>query len=495
MSSLTTEYTEVGRSSMGTSYSQTYYQIIYAKYSRTEAQRKALKSTLWVKVVASNTGTHQHMAYGYWVGTLTGSLNTSYQVYGQVYGDAPLTAYEGSIEITHSSDGTASVTVGAYGLDGPLPHNPSSISSVTYSLPTIVLNPTISINGSGASSSNRLTMLNSQTSMSINLGNTQGASTSISINGTSLATFTGDGSKTISIPIGVWNASPNNDNADFALTASNSNGSASTTAYLNLSSSIGPTISSVTLSGTNQFSGLNLTGYSIPVITTSANTNNDYGATITKYELRNLTGAPTGILPKQITSSFTGTLPFNATSVSATIRVYDSRGHYADHSSNTLTVKNYTEPVLNVTGQRCTQSGTINEEGRYIKITATYSVTSVKNGSTEKNSATLQYSKDGNNWTNISHSGLSGTATVIVGTYETTESGIIYVRLVDGIPKTNTSLIQVTPAFTTVSFHNGGKGVAIGQVATQNGFHSYMKSYFHDGIYINNTLVLYDDGQ
>ena len=48
---------------------------------------------------------------------------------------------------------------------------------------------------------------------------------------------------------------------------------------------------------------------------------------------------------------------------------------------------------------------------------------------------------------------------------------------------------NLTPAYVTESLLAGGKGVTFGQVATEEGLHSYMKSEFHDDLNSKNINV------
>lgn len=85
------------------------------------------------------------------------------------------------------------------------------------------------------------------------------------------------------------------------------------------------------------------------------------------------------------------------TSVSISCSVTDSRGR-SNSSSGTITVKPYNRPrISTISAVRCDASGTQSKTGSYGKVVFSAAITSLKNGSTEKNIASyeVQYRESG----------------------------------------------------------------------------------------------------
>lgn len=176
------------------------------------------------------------------------------------------------------------------------------------------------------------------------------------------------------------------------------------------------------------------------------------------------------------TSEFTtGLLIENNEALEFKTTVTDSRGRSAT-DSQFISVLEYTPPtILNAKVERCNSDGTLADNGTYGKAIIEYNISEI-NGLNNK-VIKVTY---GDIVKEIA-------LTEFNGTYEFEElfSGLetngTYNFLFELIDLFDTVPYNVTlpPAFVTRSFLNGGKGISLGQVATEEGFHSYMDSEFH----------------
>ena len=154
-----------------------------------------------------------------------------------------------------------------------------------------------------------------------------------------------------------------------------------------------------------------------------------------------------------------------ATKISATVK--DGRGRSGSNSV-TLDVLAYTAPIVSLlTVHRCDQDGTENEQGNYVKVTFSATVTNLngKNKPTYK----LRYkSADASGYTEVTLNGLASTYTVTK--YD-------YIFAADGNSSHDVEIIvsdnhgtagratSASTAFTLMNWHESGTGMAIGKVS------------------------------
>lgn len=163
----------------------------------------------------------------------------------------------------------------------------------------------------------------------------------------------------------------------------------------------------------------------------------------------------------------------------------DSRGRSVS-DSKIIDIIDYLTPTISMCKiERCNADGTLNEEGTYGKATVEYKISPVNN----LNDKILK----------VSYGGTTKTATLTdyEGTYtftelfyglETNASYNFEFKVIDTfeeIPQTYT----LAPSFVTISKLAGGRGVTFGQVATEEGLHSYMDTNFHKNSKVKNISV------
>lgn len=509
MATLTTEWQEVASSNKRFTYGGVTYDFTFkidAKYSRTETQRLNKKSTIYTRLrsIKNSAGT----VYSDARPSFSLSYAPTRTATGRwTYATETITTSEG-VEVSHDTNGNFSATLTATISDsswGSLSHS----FNTSVSIPQIILNPTIEINGPGGPDGGYLIMTNTDKNVNVTLTNAVKSTTiyfkvyngSTEVKSYSRATGKTSGTFNVSIPIDAWNYITDRDNTNLCrLVATNNDGTGQCLCRIQLDESTKPTISSVVISGTNPSSasdlGSNLVrGITIPKITTTANP--VYSSPIVRYELLAFTGYD-GALPKNITQTYNGTKPYNALSVTATVRVYDNRNHYQDYTTSAVSVVDYSFPVLNCYVKRCDKNGVLDENGTFGKLFTHIEISPIRVGSENKNVRILKYSLDnGEHWVPITTSSYTQDIETKIGTGETGPFNVtgtydILVHIEDIANKTETKL-QIVPSFTTVSLHSGGKGVSVGRIATADELQVYMQTHINNGLYIDDTLVLWEE--
>lgn len=165
--------------------------------------------------------------------------------------------------------------------------------------------------------------------------------------------------------------------------------------------------------------------------------------------------------------------------------VTDSRGHTSATKTLAYTVQAYSRPsISNITISRCNSSGTVTNDGTILKYSFTGAISSVKNGSTEKNSATFRIrwklktatSWGSNDYKNIS-TNFSGTFS---GTITTNQAGTavsfsasnsydIQVQAIDAFETVSMDR-EIGTGFDLLNFNAGGTALAIGKMSETSDF-------------------------
>ena len=169
----------------------------------------------------------------------------------------------------------------------------------------------------------------------------------------------------------------------------------------------------------------------------------------------------------------------------ATTTVTDSRGRTAT-DNQTIEVVDYSTPTISMCKvERCNADGTLNEEGTYGKATIEYKISPINNLN-DKN-ISVSYGSVTRTATPTLYEGIYTFEEVFYG-IETNASYNFEFKVKDTfeeIPQTYT----LAPSFVTISKLAGGRGVTFGQVATEEGLHSYMDTNFHKNSKVKNISI------
>lgn len=168
-----------------------------------------------------------------------------------------------------------------------------------------------------------------------------------------------------------------------------------------------------------------------------------------------------------------------------TTTVTDSRGRSVS-DSQTIKVVDYSTATISMCKvERCNADGTLNEEGTYGKATAEYKISPINN----LNEKILKVSY-GATTKEVTLTDYEGTYT-FTELFEGLETNASY-NFEFMIKDTFEEIPQIyilAPSFVTISKLAGGRGVTFGQVATEEGLHSYMDTNFHKNSKVKNISI------
>lgn len=297
-------------------------------------------------------------------------------------------------------------------------------------------------------------------------------------------------SKTYTFPESLISSFPNNAKPSIVVNCASSNGtSCSTTVYLTVPDSYVPTFTYTIEEGYPAPVGLDswVQNQSKMVVTITGE--GVAGSTIKNYSTK-VNGST------YTTNSFTTSELKNSGTQSISITVTDSRGRQASQEISYEVIPYHIPTLSSYEIIRCLEDGTNDNEGTFGKIKFTYSIAPLeKSGSNynEKqimvqNSETAYIFND--EYGNLpEYSGTIEMTTDLFSGLSTASKHEFTFYISDYYNNKIPYTFIMSPSFTTVSKLAGGKGVSIGQVATEEGFHSHMDTYFHNKVYKKNETT------
>ena len=219
-----------------------------------------------------------------------------------------------------------------------------------------------------------------------------------------------------------------------------------------------------------------------------------------KYDANGGTGAPGqqtktyGVTLKLSTTKPTRT-NYNflgwGTSPDSTTVAYQAGADYTNNAAITLYAiweLAYVKPrVTNLTADRCTSAGVLDDDGTYIKIEFDWATDKAISG-TESYIQWLCSDLDGSigRYKLTTLTGTSGSVSVVVGSnaIDTEYSWNITVYIKDEIDE-ETFHVVLPSAYYMMDFKDGGTGVSIGETATYDGFAVNMDTIFRKQVAVN----------
>ena len=189
----------------------------------------------------------------------------------------------------------------------------------------------------------------------------------------------------------------------------------------------------------------------------------------------------------------TGTITSSGTlTISTTVK--DKRGR-SGTASTTRSALEYNAPaVTKLAVKRCNQDGTTNDQGNYVQVTYSGTVTSLNS----KNSAAyvLKYKKTSDSaYTSVTLSAHAGKYSVTNATYmfaaDNSFSYNVQLVITDDF-STTTKTTSASTGFTIINFLASGLGIALGKVAELAGYLDIgFKSMFRDKVVVINDQSIY----
>ena len=252
---------------------------------------------------------------------------------------------------------------------------------------------------------------------------------------------------------------------------------------INVPSSVVPTFSSLSIArvdnGVPSAWGLYVRGKSKATLTINGAAGT-YGSTISKYVIEG--GGYSGTSNKLTTGTLndSGTNTFTAT-------ITDSRGRTATKTV-TCSVVDYESPKINsFIAVRCNSAGTETDEGTYVKVTPNLTYSSVNSKNTL--SAVVAYKTAAATSWSSNTTVTSGKSTIIGGGAISVNSSYQFRLTISDAFSSSVITVTVPTAATTLDFKKGGKGVAIGKVAENDGFEVDWTSTFNKNLVAKNGII------
>lgn len=456
-----------------------YWKIYYEqsvedkKLLRTKIIVDYYKQTYWDGTSLGIAATTNSNAYinGTSIGTISLTTNESNGEGTQLAKKGSKTTY-----IYHNKDGTGSFTFRgtAFGL---------GTSTSTYNLPKIIVGTEIS------NDSTNENYIDLGTDVTFTLkpltGQVEANKLYYKINDVEhvINESTTETSVKYSFPVDIITNYPNNEKISLNIYCKNlvSNVETMTTVYLKLPSSYVPTASlSIEDAMENKPEILkDLWIKSKSKVKGTITANGVKGSTIKSY-LSSLSD-----FNQQYTSNPFTTQPLSvAGNRTITSKVTDTRERSVEVTKE-INVIDYNKPTFaSLSVKRCLEDGTISESGTCAKLICKYSISSIENLNTKSLSVKL----DDENAVDIPLTEYSGEISKVV--FDNINQANSY-----NITATLSDLFENIPqkfilgiAYKTRSLRVGGKGIAFGQIATEDGFHDYMGATFHNGLEVVGNL-------
>ncbi len=399
--------------------------------------------------------------------------------------NSPITIFNQNISIGHNNDGSKTLVLGL-----SISHNQfnSSPTNVEFrcNLKTIPRASSFTLSSSnvnaGASITGSISRANSSFKHDVYLG--------FGNNQWKLASNV-DTSFSATIPMETLNQIPNAIKGQGNIRVVTKNGSSevgqkAVNFFISAPSNIIPSYSSLTIArvdnGVPSNWGVYVKGKSKAKLTING-ASGVHGSTINKYEISGGGYSTTG-------SSFTTDVLNTAGTITFTGVITDSRGRTATKTVNCSVVDYFSPSVPEFFIGRCNSSGTLTDEGTYVKVKAVLKYASVSSKNTI--SARVEYkTKSSTTWTNAG-SITSGKEVVIGGGKIDANTSYDIRLVVQDAFETVIVPMTIPTATTTLDFRNGGMGIAIGKVAEKDGLEVAWDSNFLRTLKVNGNDVYHN---
>ena len=368
--------------------------------------------------------------------------------------------------VNHASDGSKSLTISAvFNIRATLSgtYYGSITASATITLDSIPRASSVSAANATMGSATSISISRASSSFTHTLTYTFGSATG------TIVTKTTATSVSWTPPVSLASQIPKAVTGTCTITCTTYNGSTNIgsktcTLTLTVPASVKPTITSLTAA---RVDGDVPSSWGIYVQTKSKakltinGASGSYGSTITAYSI---SGGGYTTTASSFTTGFlnsSGTITFSAT-------VTDSRGRTSAAATVSITVQAYAPPTFqSYLSQRCLSSGTINEDGTYIRGLLTFQFSSC--GGKNTVSGSIKYKRTTvSTWEAVSAAFTSGAAVVFgSGGISTEYSYDVQYTLTDAFSSVSIQDI-ISTAAVVMDFKQGGKGVAVGKVAEKD---------------------------
>lgn len=263
-------------------------------------------------------------------------------------------------------------------------------------------------------------------------------------------------------------------------------GEATKTITFNVPTSVVPSVG-ISVTANNTLSGTNIANKTTFTVKPT-NATGSYGSTIKSYQLSG------GFLNSTSSSgATTGTL--GAGDYTLTVKVTDSRGRTAT-ASKKVTVYPYDKPTVKASVYRCSQDGTKDGSGTYVRASVTYEVSNPNGGNANaKQYAVWWRNKGATSWTVLTNftnlSAYSGTVTLdLGGGWDVSKSYDISIGIKDSYNQTD---YYGTISTKSALLNLEKNGVGIGKIWEQGALDVGGQLHTTNGIYSGNSVFIKAD--
>ena len=168
-----------------------------------------------------------------------------------------------------------------------------------------------------------------------------------------------------------------------------------------------------------------------------------------------------------------------STNKNASTAEYSAGGTYSTNTGATLyavwELAYWSPKITDVFVHRCADTGSNDEEGVYAKVEFKWECCQILGTNNVKTIAVEDKA--------VSASGISGSSTAVVGgSYSVDEAYVIKIVVTDSKGGSSTYQTYVDSILFTMDFKAGGKGIAFGMPAKEDGFHVNFPSHFYEAI-------------
>ena len=440
--------------------------IVWSSSANTSTNKSTVTAALYYK--RNNTG---YTTYG--TGTFSVTINgtkTSATKTVTITESAWVKVVEGTVTVSHGSDGSKSITISASGSISGTTLTSTSVSG-TATLDTIPRATSIdSLSCATKYFNGKLTYkytpqsssFYNRCNISLNLDGTYIAVKSINLGKQSASQKTATVTLSESELSIIYNKLPNATKGILRFTFRTCLDSGYTsqignapykevTLYIPDIDATKPT-ATMTLSPVSSLSSPFNTLYIKGMSKVDANFTNaegKYGSTIKSYSM--------SVGGKSYGSPYTSGYLSTSGNLTVTGKITDSRG-FSRTYTQTITVLDYSDPkILPVSGEsaivaaRCDSSGNLSDSGKYLKIKARRSYNKVMSGGVQNNSCSIRYrykAEGGSysSWTTIlatTASSDSVTTGALLGNLDVKTSYLVQVQAIDTMGKTGTATISI----------------------------------------------------
>lgn len=390
------------------------------------------------------------------------------------------TVASGSYTFTHGNDGTRSFS--AYVEAGIYYYAVNSTGTGSFTLNAIPRATTPTLASSSANLNSIIAITTSRASSSFThtlkykFGNATGTIA------TNVATWC-----QWSIPFSLANQIPNSTSGTCTITCETYNGSTligtkSVTLTLNVPDSVKPSCDFNYSDATSCYSTYGKFVQNKSALLISVSTTTAYGSPIKSYSIQ--VDGKTYTSATVTTSILTGSGTKNIT-----VSVTDNRNRTSTSVVKSINILPYSPPIIGLTAQRCTSSGTADNEGSYMKISIDGTISSLD----DQNSGSyrIRYKRSNSStWITLSGSGTTYTSSPIA--LDISLTCAVEVTITDDLSSTE-KVTNIPIAFVLMDFYSTGKGIAFGKVAEQDGFDCDMISFFKKNSYFTGDVTFLGD--